>query len=222
MDAAMKTTLENQIRQVISALEKNNMKGYYAPTREDALSIARSLLNPGDTVAFGGSVTLKECGVLEMLRGGDYRLLDRGAPGLTPEQVREVFLQSFGADAYFCSSNAVTMDGRLYNVDGNSNRVAAICFGPKSVIMIVGCQKLVTDLDAAAQRVRSVTAPANCVRLDCTTPCREAGSCCRLEDGEVGQGCNSDRRICCNFVVSGKQRVKDRIKVIIVGEPLGY
>ena len=221
MNDAMKTMVENQIRTVIANLEKNNMKGYYAPTKADVPALVESLLYEGDVVSFGGSVSLAETGVFEVLRNGKYQLLDRNAPGLSQEEIREIYVQSFGADAYLCSSNAVTMDGRLYNVDGNSNRVAAICFGPKSVIMVVGCQKIVADLDAAADRVRALTAPSNCVRLGCETPCSKTGVCVAI-DGEPGQGCNSERRICCNFVVSGKQRVKDRIKVILVGEPVGY
>lgn len=221
MDNAIKTVAQAHIRTVLANLEKNNMKGYYVPTKAEVPALVQTLLRENDTVAFGGSVTLKECGVMELLRGGKYRLLDRGAPGLTPEQTREIFLDSFRADAYLCSANAVTLDGRLYNVDGNSNRVAAICFGPKSVILIVGCQKIVPDLEAAAQRVRTVVAPANCVRLGCETACAVTGVCAAA-DSEIGCGCAADRRICCNFVVSGKQRTKDRIKVIIVGEPVGY
>ena len=130
-------------------------------------------------------------------------------------------MESFGADTYLCSCNAVTEKGVLYNVDGNSNRVAAILYGPKSVIMVVGYQKIVKDLDDAVSRVRTVTAPLNCRRLDCHTYCSETGKCIELGN-EISSGCRTDDRICSNFVISSKQRQKNRIKVIFVGEEVGY
>ena len=107
-------------------------------------------------------------------------------------------------------------------MDGNSNRVAAICYGPRSVILVVGCNKLVPDLKAAVQRVRLTAAPANAVRLHCATYCASAGVCQGMEKGELTAGCGTDARICCNYVVSARQREAGRIKVILVGEPLGY
>ena len=119
------------------------------------------------------------------------------------------------------SSNAVTEKGVLYNVDGTSNRVAAILYGPASVIMVVGYQKIVKDLDEAVNRVRTITAPLNCKRLGCKTYCSETGKCIELGN-EISSGCRTDSRICSNFVISSKQRQKNRIKVIFVGEKVGY
>ena len=122
------------------------------------------------------------------------------------------------------SSNAVTESGVLYNVDGNGNRVAALTFGPKSVIVVMGYNKIVKDLDEAVRRVKTVSAPANAVRLNCETYCRHTGVCVSLskEHPEMADGCRNSDRVCATYVVSGQQRVKDRIKVILVGEELGY
>ena len=133
---------------------------------------------------------------------------------------------SFSADVYLCSSNAVTENGELYNVDGNSNRTAAILYGPKSVIMVVGINKIVRNLDEAVQRVKNVSAPANALRLSCGTFCSEKGYCVSLEGKKGGielcSGCQTDARICCNYVVSARQRQRNRIKVLLVGQDLGY
>lgn len=211
-----------QIKKVIEALGENNMRGYYAKGRDEAREIAASLLCEGDTVASGGSVTLEECGIVDLLRSGKYNYLDRAAPGLSKEQVRDIYTKTFGADAFLCSANAVTLDGKLYNVDGNSNRVAALLFGPKSVVVVAGCNKIVPDIEAAAKRVKTAAAPCNCLRLHCETFCREKGICSEAANDEIGSGCQSEGRICCNYVISAKQRHKDRIKVILVGEELGY
>lgn len=209
------------VRTAIAALERNNMKGYYVATAAEVPALVASLLNKGDTVAVGGSVTLDETGVMDVLRSGDYTFLDRYEEGLTREQVTDIFQKSFFADAYLCSSNAVTMRGELYNVDGNSNRIAAIAFGPKSVILVVGVQKLVPDLPAAIERVKLVAAPQNAKRLSCDTYCAHKGSCAG-SGADMTVGCGTDSRICCNYLVSAKQRHKDRIKVIFVGEHVGY
>ena len=215
-------TVQEQMELAAAALRKNNMAAYCVDTKEQALALVRELLNKGDTVSVGGSRTLQDAGVMDLLRNGDYHFLDRAVPGLTPEQIRQVYLDSFDADAYLCSSNAVTLRGELYNVDGNSNRVAAMAFGPRSVILVVGCNKLVADLDEAARRVKRIAAPLNTKRLDCATYCKETGVCVAA-DGEYNtDGCTSPARICCTYVTMGYQRIPGRIKVILVGEPLGF
>lgn len=213
---------ELQINKTMENLRKNNMDAYYVRTKEEVAAKVGELLHDGDTVGVGGSVTLNETGVLALLHSGNYHFLDRYVPGLSNEQVRQIFIDSFSADVYLCSSNAVTMEGELYNVDGNSNRVAAICFGPRSVILIVGCNKIVPDLDAAVQYVKQVSAPCNAARLDCKTYCSAAGVCQGLYNDKMTAGCAGKARICCNYVVSGYQQIPGRIKVILVGEPLGY
>ncbi len=214
-------TIPANVKTAMAALERNNMAAYYVETAGEVPAMVASLLNKGDTVAVGGSVTLDETGVMALLRNGDYNFLDRYAPGLTRDEITKVFQDSFFADAYLCSSNAVTLRGELYNVDGNSNRIAAIAFGPKSVILVVGIQKLVPDLDAAQKRVKMIAAPKNAARLSCDTYCAKTGTCAGAEGG-MTLGCATDARICCNYLVSAKQRHKDRIKVVLVGEPVGY
>lgn len=210
--------ITQKFERTAKALEKNNMKPYICETKEDAFEIVRSLLTKGETVSTGGSVSLQECGVIDLLKSGDYNYLDR--TGLEGEALQKLYRDCFFADSYLCSSNAVTEDGYLYNVDGNSNRVSAITFGPKQVIMVVGMNKVVRNIDDAAKRVKSIAAPANTKRLGCDTYCEKAGVCVGV-DGCMTDGCDG-ARICCNYVISAKQRIKDRIKVILVKENLGF
>lgn len=216
--------MRERIAKTIENLRKNNIKAFFVEKKEDVVPLIEKMLNKGDTVAVGGSMTLLETGVIEHLGSGRYNFLDRYKPGLTKEQIHRIYIDSFSADAYLCSSNAVTERGELFNVDGTSNRVAAIVFGPKSVIMVVGYKKIVENIEKAVERVKTVAAPANCERLNCETFCREKGRCMSLElDAPfISDGCNSPDRICCNYVISAKQRINGRIKVIIVGEELGY
>lgn len=142
MDESKKMILEKRIEKTMKALEKNKMKPFYAENRQQALELVKELLQPGQTVACGGSVTLDECGILQLLRSGDYHFLDRSAPGLTPEQSKGMLKQAFLADVYLLSANAITENGELYNVDGNSKRVAAAGFWvPDSVIVVAGYNK---------------------------------------------------------------------------------
>lgn len=213
MDASKAAVLEKRVQRTLEGLRNNNMWACYVPDREQALCKVEELLHQGDTVACGGSMSLFEAGVIDLLRQPRYRFLDRYAPGLTREQIEEIYIDAFRADVYLTSTNAVTETGALYNVDGNSNRVAALLYGPRSVIVVAGINKLVRNLDEAVQRVRETAAPANAIRLDCKTPCTKSGRC---------MDCGGDNRICCSYVVSAKQRKKDRVKVILVGEELGY
>lgn len=214
----------NIIETTMKNLEANNMKPYYCETSEDALLLVKSLISKGDTIASGGSVTLKETGVEALMKSGDYNYLDRSREGITPEEVEEVFIGAFSADAYLMSTNALTVNGELYNVDGNSNRVAALLYGPKSVIIVCGYNKIVESLDEAVERVKTIAAPLNTKRLHTNSYCENAGECMSLKSDNpyMCAGCKGMGRICCNFVVSAQQRKKDRIKVIIVGEKLGY
>jgi len=224
MDSNLKTIIEKRIEKTMKNLEKNNMQAYYVESKADVADKVRELMSEGQTVAVGGSMTLFECGIIDLLRCGSYRFLDRYQDGLSREDIEKIYRESFFADTYISSTNAITENGELYNVDGNSNRVAAICYGPKSVIIVAGYNKIVKDIDEAIDRVKRTAAPANTVRLGCQTYCRAKGECMSLAQGETGMaaGCGSPQRICCSYVVSGYQRVKGRIKVIIVGEELGY
>ena len=210
-----------QMQAVMDNLRKNRMEAYLVSRKEDVVPQVRALLHTGQSVAVGGSETLKQTGVLDLLRSGDYHFLDRYAAGLTPDQVRQVFLDSLSADVYLCSANAVTMRGELYNVDGNGNRVAALCYGPASVIVVVGRNKLVPDLNEAVSRVKCMAAPANALRLDKETYCTRTGRCLGLGASFCTDGCATEDRICSTYVVQGWQQEKNRIKVVLVDEDLG-
>ncbi len=211
------------VNETMENLKGNNMKPYFCENSQQAVELVKSLLKEGETVATGGSVTLRETGVEELLRSGAYNFIDR-AKATNPQETEEVFLGAFRADTYLMSTNALTRSGVLYNVDGNSNRVAALLYGPKSVIIVCGYNKIVEDLDEAVYRMKTVAAPLNTKRLTTGSYCEHAGECISLskENPQLCDGCSGAGRICCNFVVSAQQRKKDRIKVIIVGEELGF
>lgn len=212
------------IERTLANLRKNNMDAYFVKTKAEVVPLVESLLHEGDVIANGGSQTLKETGVIALIQSPKYRYLDRNAPGLTPENIKEIFRQAFSADVYLCSANAITQDGELYNVDGNANRVAAMLYGPDSVIVIAGKNKIVKDLDEAIKRVKTVAAPKNTVRLGLETYCSKQGKCVSLtkENPSMCDGCASGGRICCSYTVMGMQRNKGRVKVILVDEPLGF
>lgn len=220
----MDKALMDRINLTMKNLERNKMKSYFVDTKEDVLPLVKTLLNEGDTVSNGGSMTLKETGVMDELKSGKYNYLDRGREGITREEVEEVYRQTYSADVYFASSNAITENGELYNVDGNSNRVSAILYGPKSVVLVCGYNKIVKNIEEAEIRVKTIAAPPNSKRLNCSTYCAETGKCVSMnsDSREIPMGCRSDGRICCNYVISAQQRHLNRIKVIIVGEELGY
>ncbi|MBR4072474.1 MAG: lactate utilization protein [Clostridia bacterium] len=214
-----------RIEKTIKALQKNNIEGLYAATAEDAVRLVKEMLFNNCIITSGGSVSLAESGVLELIKGKDYNYYDRNRMGITAEEQLEVYKATIGCDFYFCSSNAVTENGELINVDGNCNRISAIAFGPKKVVMIVGVNKIVKDIKEGFLRVKKVAAPKNCVRLGVDTPCSRLGHCISLEkmsNPDISDGCDNKGRICANYLVSGKQRVNGRITVIICGENLGY
>lgn len=203
------------------ALEKNNMRAHICASAEDARKKAMSLIARNETVAVGGSETLKEINLLDSLRKADCVFLDRYAENLNDEERMTVLRRSLLTDCFIMSSNAVTENGELINVDGLSNRVAGLLFGPSKVIVIVGKNKIVKDVNEGIERVRKVAAPKNAVRLHKDTYCAKTGEC--VACGEcVGKGCDSNSRICSNYVISAKQIVKHRIHVILCEEDLGY
>lgn len=219
----MTDEMKARVEKTMQNLKRNRMEAYYVDTKEDACALVKQLLHPGDTVSCGGSVTLKETGVYDIIAAAPYRFLDRSA-AKTPEAVEDIYRQTFCADAFVTSANAVTENGELYNVDGNSNRVAAILYGPKSVIFVCGVNKIVKDVNEAIRRVKTKAAPPNTVRLGIATPCAKTGECISLQKENPGMcdGCHGDGRICCNYVVCAQQRHVNRMKVIIIGEEYGY
>ena len=218
---------KNQINELMGktalALNKNNMQTFIVSTKEEALRKVTELMQKGTSVSMGGSMTLKECGIADLLASGDYEFLDR-SKAKNDEEKLEIYRKSFFCDTYLSSSNAITLNGELYNVDGNSNRVAAMLYGPKQLIVVAGYNKIVENIDEAVIRVKEKAAPPNCERLNIDTFCRKQGKCVSLtkEKSFMCDGCASDGRICSSYVVMSHQRIKDRVKVILVGEELGY
>ena len=220
----MNIEMKSIIEKTMDNLRKNNMEAYFVESKEDVLPLVKTLIKEGDTISNGGSETLKETGIINEIKSKKYNYLNRSRFGITPEEVEKVYRDTYSADVYFASSNAITENGELYNVDGNSNRVSAILYGPASVILVCGYNKIVKNIKEAELRVKTCAAPPNTVRLNCDTYCAKEGKCVSLtkDDCEIPCGCNSQGRICCNYVISAHQRHKNRIKVILVGEKLGY
>ncbi len=217
--------MTGKIKSVIENLEKNNMQAVFLEKKEEILPYVEKMLPKGAKIAAGGSQSVAECGVAQLIRSGEYRFFDRNKPGATAQELEDIFAGTYTSDYYFCSTNALTVSGELINVDGLSNRLSAILFGPKNVVMIVGVNKIVDDIDAGIERIRRVAAPKNCVRLGHETYCSKTGHCIACDNisaGSMVDGCKGDERICRNYLISGPQKIKDRIKIILCGEQLGY
>ena len=195
-------------QKVIKGLESRNMTGYYAASKEEALKTALSLIPEGSSVTMGGSMSAQEIGLVAAVKEGNYRFIDRHAG-----DPRAAMLAGYDADVFLSSVNAMTDDGVLVNIDGNSNRVSAICQGPKKVIFIVGMNKVCGDLDGAMKRARNVAAPTNAQRFGLSTPCAKTGKC---------MDCKSPDTICCQFLITRFSRHAGRIHVILVNDSLGF
>ena len=200
---------EKLAQKVIKGLESRNMKGYFAKDKEEALKLALSLIPEGSTVTMGGAMSAHEIGLVAALKSGNYNFIDRD----DFEDKRQAALAAYDADVFLSSSNAITQDGVLVNIDGNSNRVSAIAHGPKKVVMIVGMNKVCDDVDGAIKRARNVAAPINAQRFGIVTPCTQTGAC---------MNCKSMDTICCNFLITRFSRHTDRIHVILVDDVLGF
>ncbi len=212
MNSHISVRNEKLAQKVIAGLKSRNMTGYYAESKEQALEVALQLIPEGASVAWGGSVSINEIGLQQAIISGNYQELNRETCK-TPEETRAIMLASLDSDYYLCSSNAVTEDGILVNLDGNANRVAAICFGPRHIVMVVGMNKIVPDVQTAVARVRNAAAPCNAQRFPVQTPCKVTGACA---------DCKSPDTICCQLVLTRYSRQKDRIHVILVNEDLGF
>lgn len=158
-------------------------------------------------------MTLFEIKIIDFLRSGRYNFLDRYKENLTQTDLKEIYRKSFSANTYFASANAITEEGEIFNVDGNGNRVAAILYGPDKVILIVGVNKIVKNIDEAIKRNKDISGPANAKRLNLQTPCAKVGYC---------MDCESKDRICCEYTVIKRQRNENRIHVIFVNDNLGF
>lgn len=205
--------MDERIKKVIFNLQRNNMAGYFVENREELLQLMAKLIKKGDKVGCGDSVTLEETGVFSFIRSGDFTFYDKHQPGLTPEEKRAIYLKNFDTDTFLTGTNAITLDGKLFNIDGNGSRVAPMLYGPKQVIVVAGINKLADTVEAAVDRARQIAAPLDAKRLNKDTPCTKLGKCI---------DCKHEQRICNDFVLIARQFVKDRIKVIIVNQAYGF
>ena len=202
----------NDLKELINNLVKRNFEVYYCDTKDEATEKAISLIDKDGTISWGGTRTVAELGLIDKLRDGGYKLLDRDS-AKTPEERDDIMRQGLLAHTFLMSSNAVSKDGILVNIDGNGNRVAAMCYGPKNVIMIIGKNKLCDTVEDAEYRVRNVAAVKNAERFGLTKTGCSKGKCV---------DCLSDECMCSYVVKTRRSKTKGRIKIILVNEDLGY
>lgn len=208
-----KKAYEKQARTIIQSLKKRNMEGFYCDTKEEAKELVMQIMENSGKVGFGGSVTLNELGIFdEINRADNLTLIDR-RKAQTPEEVREVFFETMTSDFFLMSTNAITLEGELVNIDGKGNRLACLLYGPKMVIIVAGMNKVTADVESAVKRIQNVSSPANACVFDLQTPCGIAGKCGK---------CHSSQTMCCQIVITRHSRFNGRIKIILVGEELGH
>ena len=196
---------------VADALNKRHFEAYYVSTKEDAVKKILEIIPSNHSVAWGGTMTMDQLGLKDKLSAAGYTLIDRDK-GATPEEREKIMHEALNCGSFIMSSNAITEDGQLFNIDGKGNRVAALIYGPQNVIIIAGMNKVVQDMDAAYDRVRGFAAPANAQRFDIDTPCKKIGECA---------DCLSSSTICAQFVTTRICKPAGRIKVVLIGEELG-
>ena len=203
---------ERLAKTMIKNLQRRHMEGFYCPTAEEAVKKVSELIADGSSVTWGGTMTVRNLGIPDVLRKrGTLQVLDRDLVE-TAEEKLEMYLRAFSVDVYLSSANAISEDGVIVNIDGNGNRVAAITWGPKKVIFVIGMNKVAQTVEAALARARSTASPINAARFDIKTPCQTDGTC---------HNCNSPESIC-NYVHFLRNSPRGRHTVVLVGENLGY
>lgn len=213
MNPHKKTFYEKQANSIISKLKARKMEGYYCDTMEAAKEKVIELIGEaGKSVGYGGSMTIDDTDLKEKIKEAGHHLIAREELNRTPEGAKECNAQLINADTFLMSTNAITLDGELINIDGRGNRVAFLIYGPKQVIVIAGMNKVVSNVEDGILRVRNFATPPNTIRLQCDTPCAKTGQC---------MDCLTNS-ICCQIVTTRVSMIPGRIKVILVGETLGY
>lgn len=197
---------------IIKNLQRRNMAGYYAGNKQEALKTALGLIEKQSTVGWGGSASITETGLKQAVCEGDYRVINRDVCK-TLEEKRKAELKCFDCDYFLASSNAITQDGILVNIDKMGNRIAALAYGPKNVILLVGMNKVVKTVDEAINRAHNEAASINAIRFGTDTPCKNKGLC---------YDCKGQDTLCCHILVTRNSGIKERIKVILVNDNLGY
>jgi L-lactate utilization protein LutB len=203
-----------EVNELMGSLENNGMHALFVPSAGEATTTILNMIPKGATVGIGGSVTIRQLELPEALMKRGNTVFEHWKPGLTPDERKNAARDAMEADYYLASSNAVTMDGKLVNTDNTGNRVAALVFGPKHVIVVVGTNKIVSGVDAAIKRIKQRAAPLNCQRRQENTPCAKGKEC---------TDCNSPDRLCrVTSIIEKKTRGIEALWVIIVGQELGY
>ena len=200
---------EMRAQKVIKGLKSRGMSGYYAANKEEALKLALDLIPEGSVVNMGGCMSAIQIGLVAALKEGNYTFVDRDEA----EDRRAAMIAAFEADVFLASANAITEDGVMVNIDGSANRIAALAFGPRKLVHIVGMNKVCADVDDAVKRARNVAAPINAQRFGLSTPCSKTGAC---------GNCKSDDCICCQMLITRFAMDKNRVHVILVNEDLGF
>ena len=207
----VKTLFDVKGPKVVEALKKRHFEAYYCSDKDSAVKKILEIIPKNHSVAWGGTMTMDQPGIKEKLSAAGYSLIDRDT-GKSPEERELIMHKALSCGSFIMSSNAITEDGQLFNIDGKGNRVAALIYGPENVIIIAGMNKVVQDIDAAYKRVRGYAAPANAQRFDIDTPCKKIGECA---------DCLSSTTICAQFVTTRICKPEGRIKVVLIGEELG-
>lgn len=203
---------ENVANTIIKNFNKRKIEGYYCPDKKSAVQKALELIPKGASIGWGGSMTLLETGLMEAVKNRDYKLIDRDRATNSDEQ-RRIYGEICCSDYFLMSTNAITLDGELINIDGRGNRVAFLCYGPQNVLILTGMNKVVTDIESGFERARNIASPPNAIRLNRKTPCAITGKC---------EDCYSPECMCGQFVVTRLSLIPNRIKVILIGEEFGY
>lgn len=207
-----KQAFQSAAENIIKNLKKRNMEGFFFEDSASCVKAILDMMEKGSVIGWGGSQSVVECGLMDAIQGEKYTLIDR-MTAKTPEESRNLFAKTVMADYYLMSTNAITMDGELINIDGNGNRIACLIHGPRHVILVVGMNKLVSNVEDGYRRVRDIATPANTKRLNKNTPCFHTGRC-----GD----CLSPDCICNQIVITRRSGHTGRIKIFFVAEELGY
>ena len=202
---------EKRGAQMVKNLQSRHFEAYYCATAADALKKALELIPEGAGVGWGGAQTCQQIGLMDAVKNGNYQVIDRDT-AKTPEERDQLLRKCLSADVFLTGANGLSLDGQMVNIDGTGNRVAAIIYGPKTVLVVAGMNKVTEDLDAAIARARTVAAPMNAQRFDLPNPCSVTGACAN---------CKSETCICNQIVITRNCRPAGRIKFILVGEDLG-
>ncbi len=205
--------LEKKAQKTIKALKGNGFDAEYFPTGEEAVKKVIEIAASAETVGAGGSVTLRELKILDALEEQGKTIYDHWKPSLSPEEILKIRRAQLTCDLFLSGTNALTLDGDIVNIDGAGNRVGAMTFGPKKVVILSGVNKIVGDVHEAIRRIHEVASPMNCKRLGFKTPCGETGLC---------NDCDSPQRTCRITVILNRKPVFTDISVYIIGEEMGF